>query len=698
MLDALTFPITADNRSRPQLNQVLGDLGQIRGALAGVQDYGRRASRAMRRIGTGLTAAVTVPVTGMLYAMDRSIGQMTQLEAQARAAGITAEQLTVLSLASREFGIEQDKVADILRDVNDRLGDFRQTGAGPMADFFENIAPQVGLTIESFENLSSSDALRLYVSALEEANANQSDMTFYMEALASDATLLLPLFQQNGRAIDDMAASAARLGLSIDSDLISSAANVRREWNTVRTVLGVEVQQALIELAPALADVTRGLLDFVEPVRRAVQWFSDLEPQVQRNIVAAGLLGAALGPLSIGIGGLVFAVTGLIGVLGTLAVVVTAHPLIAAATALAGLGLLVWQNWEPISEFFSALWSDVTAWAQDAYDAVAARWAAIPEYFSQLLRRIPAAFSAMWDEVRALFSGWVEDMREVGRQLVDGMIVGLASAQQYLPATMRAMVGAIIGAARDEAGIQSPSRVFREIGGLIMEGLDLGLRDKARDVQGTMRDVMGAILDTGGSGSIGTAIRDMVTGSMSFLDMLTNRLRQVSEDLLELAANQAWDMFAGRAAKGGGGGLLGLFTQGLNWLFNADGNAFSNGKVMPFAAGGVVSAPTMFPMRGGLGMMGEAGPEAIMPLARAPGGRLGVQAVSGNAAPAPVVVQPVVENYHAAAEVRQEVEQGPDGQVIQRLIVTEMARAIGEGRVDGAMRARFGSRPQGRAR
>lgn len=60
------------------------------------------------------------------------------------------------------------------------------------------------------------------------------------------------------------------------------------------------------------------------------------------------------------------------------------------------------------------------------------------------------------------------------------------------------------------------------------------------------------------------------------------------------------------------------------------------GHVVPFASGGVVSAPSYFPMRGNLGLMGEAGPEAIMPLQRSADGRLGV-AASGGGAPVNVV-------------------------------------------------------------
>ena len=68
------------------------------------------------------------------------------------------------------------------------------------------------------------------------------------------------------------------------------------------------------------------------------------------------------------------------------------------------------------------------------------------------------------------------------------------------------------------------------------------------------------------------------------------------------------------------GGLLGF----------AKGGAFLGGRVTAFAQGGVVDRPTTFPMRGGTGLMGEAGPEAIMPLARGADGRLGVRGGGGS--------------------------------------------------------------------
>jgi hypothetical protein len=90
--------------------------------------------------------------------------------------------------------------------------------------------------------------------------------------------------------------------------------------------------------------------------------------------------------------------------------------------------------------------------------------------------------------------------------------------------------------------------------------------------------------------------------------------RSVTADLLRIITLQA--LVRGAA----GIGLGGLFP-------NADGNAFSGGRVVPFARGGVVTAPTLFPMSGGrTGLMGEAGAEGILPLRRTKTGRLGVSA------------------------------------------------------------------------
>ena len=101
-----------------------------------------------------------------------------------------------------------------------------------------------------------------------------------------------------------------------------------------------------------------------------------------------------------------------------------------------------------------------------------------------------------------------------------------------------------------------------------------------------------------------------------------------------------------------GSAIGGFFGNTIGKLFNANGNAFSHGRVLPFAQGGVVSSPTMFPMSGNrTGIMGEKGAEAIMPLKRTPSGQLGVQAQTS----------PATVNVYNQSDSRIETVQRPDG-------------------------------------
>jgi len=102
---------------------------------------------------------------------------------------------------------------------------------------------------------------------------------------------------------------------------------------------------------------------------------------------------------------------------------------------------------------------------------------------------------------------------------------------------------------------------------------------------------------------------------------------------------------AGAATRAAGGAIQSGVTGLINSVLGAGsetgyarGGVFRAGRVQPFAAGGVVAAPTYFPMAGGTGLMGEAGPEAILPLARGPDGRLGVAAGGASARPVSVTV------------------------------------------------------------
>ena len=102
-------------------------------------------------------------------------------------------------------------------------------------------------------------------------------------------------------------------------------------------------------------------------------------------------------------------------------------------------------------------------------------------------------------------------------------------------------------------------------------------------------------------------------------------------------------------------------------IASAKGNVFAGGNVVPFAKGGIVSRPTVFPMPHGMGLMGEAGPEAILPLQRGPGGRLGVESTPA----APPVVNVVINSDRQFAVTQQA---SPDGRTMEIMIDQVTAR------------------------
>jgi len=103
---------------------------------------------------------------------------------------------------------------------------------------------------------------------------------------------------------------------------------------------------------------------------------------------------------------------------------------------------------------------------------------------------------------------------------------------------------------------------------------------------------------------------------------------------------------------------------------NANGNVFAKNKIVPYKLGGIVNSPRIFPMENGIGLMGEAGPEAILPLQRGRGGKLGVISQGGG-------VGNIVVNVDASgSSVEGDEEQSQEfgellGSVIRSTIIDE---------------------------
>lgn len=276
------------------------ELKKAGNSVKGFERNAESMSRKVAKIGVAVAASAAAMGAGFLVSARNAAASAKEIQNLSRLAGVGAEEFQKLAIAGEEVGFSQEKMADIFKDVNDKFGDFLANGAGPLKDFFENIAPAVGVTAEQFANLSGPEALQLYVSSLEKANVSQQQMTFYLEALASDATALAPLLRNNGQEIKRLGDEAQNAGRIISSDLIDQGVKLDQRLRDLSRTIQDKAKVAILEYAdeiealaawvaevgiPALVDFGKGFADFVE----------DLQPAIDALRNFMGLVGAAAG-------------------------------------------------------------------------------------------------------------------------------------------------------------------------------------------------------------------------------------------------------------------------------------------------------------------------------------------------------------------------------------------------------------------
>lgn len=211
--------------------------------------------------GAAIGAATAVAAGAMAVLIKSSINSAAEIENFAKLAGSSTTEFQKFAAGARTVGVESDKLSDILKDVNDKVGDFLVTGGGPLKDFFEQVAPKVGVTAEQFRNLSGPQALGLYVDTLEKAGANQQEMTFFLEAIANDATLLAPLLRNGAKEMRGLADEAENLGLILSEETIAGAKQFNDDLDLLGRVAGGVGQEIAADLLPHLLELTDTLRD-----------------------------------------------------------------------------------------------------------------------------------------------------------------------------------------------------------------------------------------------------------------------------------------------------------------------------------------------------------------------------------------------------------------------------------------------------
>lgn len=247
--DTASFETNMAN-ARDTANGTFGDIRQQAADMQ--QQFAKGFAVATAAVGA-LSATVGVLVKDQMELVS-ALGRTAQL------ANTTAVEIQKYTFAAKAMGVEQDKLGDIFKDTQDKVGDFLTTEGGELKDFFDNIAPRVGVTTEKLREMSGPDALQAIYNGLEKANIGQSEMVFYMESIADEASLLIPLLKNNGEGFKIWEEAARNAGAVMDEKTIKAT----QELNASAKLLNLSWQGAKNQFTqaviPALSDMAGKLI------------------------------------------------------------------------------------------------------------------------------------------------------------------------------------------------------------------------------------------------------------------------------------------------------------------------------------------------------------------------------------------------------------------------------------------------------
>lgn len=234
-------------------------------------------------MGTAVAAGAASAAIALSAMAWETANQAVELEKFALRANTTTQDFQKMAVGAQAYGIEQEKLSDMMKDFNEKLGELTTIGAGGGVDFFEQIAVKTEGSaaaaeklILKMQKLSGPDALQLYVDKLEEAGVTQQQMSFYLESMASDMTDLIPLLVNGGEGFALYGDAAERAGLIMSDNTIKQAAILKEQVYLLDLQLQGAKNQLMQAVIPAFVDIAQA-------------FFSGSEQGLQFTDVANGI-------------------------------------------------------------------------------------------------------------------------------------------------------------------------------------------------------------------------------------------------------------------------------------------------------------------------------------------------------------------------------------------------------------------------
>ena len=199
---------------------------------------------------------------GMGYMIQRTMEGTQQLSRQAEMAGTTVQAMQELQFAGRQLGVRQGNITDAMKEMNVRMQDFIQTGAGPAKDAFDvlNMSQQEVQRATQDTDQAFMNIIRRLQQMDESKAMNLADQIFGGQG----AEAVISLIEQGSGSIEEMRQKARDLGITLDEETVQASNEAYQSIKTLTSQIQSTFATALGEIAPQLENTAEGMGEWVQ--------------------------------------------------------------------------------------------------------------------------------------------------------------------------------------------------------------------------------------------------------------------------------------------------------------------------------------------------------------------------------------------------------------------------------------------------
>ena len=183
-----------------------------------------------KKIAAGIGSALAVD--GLVSFTRNAISTASEVQKMSDMLGESVEDFQYFAKGAQTAGLSLEQFGMMGKDALDRLGEARR-GEGEMMDFFEKVAPKIGVTIDMFKDLSGPEVIQAYYDGLEKANLSHAETITYMEQIVNDGSLLIPLLKDGGAGFKKWGEEAKNAGAIMSKDMVDNLGKAKENIYTL---------------------------------------------------------------------------------------------------------------------------------------------------------------------------------------------------------------------------------------------------------------------------------------------------------------------------------------------------------------------------------------------------------------------------------------------------------------------------------